>query len=259
MSVQNSKTFFNEKYHDNCHDYLKKFYVEKYADTRYKDMLYLIKNKIPKLDICNDTVFDDYGKTVVCDQHAVIFSKSTDKFPIVATYALNACIGLVMYCTKYKVVALAHIDGLPGYSLQSALDDGVKIHFDPVHENIKMLLTVIRNICNTEENLNIDYYLVGGIFNLSEIMVHDIIECINNFEQQNRNYEFYFKGRNILGPENQSRNICFNSYNGKITYFDYVLNSEYYSNNRLSNGLSVNILKAPRQSEAVLDITYTTS
>ncbi|XWV25623.1 putative chemotaxis protein ched [Tupanvirus deep ocean] len=248
------KLIYNEKYHDNCHDYLKPIYLEKYAVPKYKPLLYNIRQKIPKLNICEDTPFELYGEIIVCDQHAVIFSHHKDVYPVLATYALNACVGLVMYVDKYKVATLAHIDGLPGYSKQSAILDGLNIDFDPVYENIKIILKYIRSLCNTNENINIEYYLVGGIFDLSEVMVHDIIECINKFDKSNFNFEF--KGRNILGPENQSRNICIDTKTGKITYFDYTVNSDYYANHRKADGIPINIIKAPRKSEAFLDITY---
>ncbi|XWV26961.1 chemotaxis protein [Tupanvirus soda lake] len=247
------KLIFNEKYHDNCHDYLKPIYLEKYAVPKYKPLLYDIREKIPKINICEDTPYELYGEVIVCDQHAVIFSHHKDIYPIVATYALNACVALVMYSEKYKIAALAHIDGLPGYSKQSAILDGLNIEFDPVYENIKIILKNIRSFCGTNDVIDIDYYLIGGIFDLSEVMVHDIIECLDKFM---KNYKFKFKGRNILGPENQSRNICLNTKTGKITYFDYTVNSEYYANHRDKQGLPINIIKAPRKSEAFLDITY---
>lgn len=248
------KMIYNEKYHDNCHDYLKKFYLEKYALPNYKHMLYEIKDKIPKIDICVDTDTKLYIETVVCDQHAVIFTKNTDAFPILSTYALNACIGLIMYIPTNKIACLAHIDGLPGYSKKSALNDGLKINFDPIKENMKIILNKLRTMATSANVLNIDYYLIGGIFDMSEIMIHDIIEHINTIDK--KLYTFNFKGRNLLGPENQSRNISFNTNNGQITYFDYVINNDIYSKHRNDNGLAINIIKAPRTSEAILDITY---
>jgi chemotaxis receptor (MCP) glutamine deamidase CheD len=248
------KLIYNEKYHDNCHDYLKPLYLEKYAVPKYKRMLYFIKKNIPKLNICEETPYEKYAEVIVCDQHAMIFSHHMDIFPIVATYALNACVGLIMYSPKHKVAALAHIDGLPGYSEKSAIDDGLKINFSPINSNINIMLKNIRHLCNTNDNIEILYYLVGGIFDLSEVMIYDIIECINMFDNNKNN--FSFKGRNILGPENQSRNICFDTATGKISYFDYVTNSEFYANHRNKDNLPMNIIKAPRKSEALLDITY---
>lgn len=245
---------YNEKYHDNCHDYLKPFYLEKYAVPKYKPLLYEILKKIPKVDICEDTPFDLYRDIIVCDQHAVVFGHYKDIYPILATYALNACIGLLMYVPKIKLASLAHIDGLPGYSRESALADGLNIQFDPVYENINTILKYMRYLSDTDEIMYIDYYLIGGIFDLSEVMVNDIIECINKLS--NDKYHFIFKGRNILGPENQSRNICIDTRNGKITYFDYITNSEFYKNHITKDGIPINIIKAPRKSEAYLDITY---
>lgn len=247
-------TTYSEQYHDNCHDYLKTLYLEKYAVSKYKKILYQIKNIVPKIDICQDTVCDDYGNIIVCDQHAVVFGHHNDIYPILATYALNACIGLVMHIPKYKVAALAHIDGLPGYSLESAINDGINIKYDPVYENINIILKILRNICNTTEVIEINYYLIGGIYGLSEVMVNDVTKCLDKYG--GKNYIFNFIGRNILGPDNQSRNICINTITGKITYFDYTMNREYYANNINDNGLPINIIKAPRKSEAFLDITY---
>jgi len=247
------KLIYHEKYHDNCHDYLKPYFLNTYAVAKYRALLYDISKTIPKIDICQDTPDDLYAEVIVADQHGVIFSHAHDIYPVLATYALNACVGLIMYVPTHHVASLAHIDGLPGYSKKSAIEDGVKIDFDPVQENITTMLKYIRTLCSTSEKLYIDYYLIGGIFDLSEVMIHDIIECLN--EYPNKKYQFTFKGRNILGPENQSRNICFNTKNGKITHFDYKTNYAFYSD-YLENGLPINIIKAPRKSEALLDITY---
>lgn len=250
-----TKSFiYNEPYHDNCHDYLKKIYLELYALPIYKPLLYEIKDKIPKINICNELSYDSYADIIVCDQHAVIFGHYLDICPILATYALNACVALVMYVPQYKVASIAHLDGLPGYSKQSAINDNIPIDFDPVCENIKLILQKLRNLAITKDKMQIEYYLIGGIFHLSEVMVHDIIECINNLEGSE--YNFAFRGRNILGPENQTRNICIDSRNGQISYFDYVINSEFYINHTNHNGIPMNIIKAPRKSEAMLDITY---
>ena len=257
-----NKLRYNEKYHDNCHDYLGTFYLEKYALVTYKPLLVKIMEKIPKINICNEMSEHLYHKIIVCDQHAVVFGYDSDVFPILATYALNACIGLVMYAPLYKISALAHIDGLPGYSLKSAKLENVDVDFCPVTANINIMLDRIRLLAKTtdKEKIDIKYYLIGGIFDMSEIMINDIIECINNIanmnNKNNKQYKFIFAGRNLLGPENQSRNICINSANGKITYFNYITNSEIYHMNRSKDGLPINIIKAPRKSEAMLDITY---
>lgn len=248
------KIFYYEKYHDNCHDYLKALYVEKYAMPQYKKLLYQIKEKIPKINICNDTDEHLYTDIIICDQHAVIFAHHADIFFAISTYALNACVALVLYISEYKIGCMTHFDGLPAYSKTSAINDGLEINFDPIEENMKIILRKLRNLAQTNITLNIDYYLIGGIFGMSEVMINDIIACVNRINKNE--YRFTFKGRNILGPENQSRNICLNTRNGKITYFDYVLNSEIYVNNRNDEGLPMNIIKAPRKSEAFLDITY---
>ncbi|BCS82915.1 putative chemotaxis protein ched [Cotonvirus japonicus] len=247
---------YSEKYHDNCHDYLKSTYLEKYADPKYKSLLYDIKNKIPKINICEDTAIDEYSNIITCDQHAVIFGDKNDIFPILATYSLNACIGLVMYIPSHGIGSIAHIDGLPGYSKKSAKNDGFNINFSPISENINNILNYLRNLSGTNEILEINYYLFGGIYGLSEVMIHDIIESINEIESKSLIYKFNFAGRNLLGPDNQSRNICIDMRSGIISYFDYIMNDEYYHNVRNDNGLAMNIIKAPRKSEALLDVTY---
>jgi len=100
------------------------------------------------------------------------------------------------------------------------------------------------------------FYLIGGIFQLSEIMIYDILQCINNMAKTESEFKLNFRGRNLLGPENQSRNICLDTRTGKITYFDYILNAEVYINNLDIHNIPSNIIKAPRVSEAFLDITY---
>lgn len=245
---QIKKIIYNEKYHENCHDYLKKVYLEKYAEKKYKPFLYQLKEKIQKINICNEIAYAKYGKIIVCDQHAVVFGHHLDKYPILATYALNACVGLVLYLPEFKIGCLAHIDGLPGYSRTSAIGDGIDIKFDPVKENVKHMLRYLRKLCNSDKKILINYYLIGGIFGMSEVMIYDIIECINGMTEHN--FYFNFKARNVLGPENQTRNICIDMCDGKIYYFDYVTNFEYYSSN------PTNIIKAPRLSDALLDVTY---
>lgn len=249
---------FNEKYHDNCHDYVKGYYLERYANRYYIKFLYSLAETVPVVDICKSVDSESYADTIVCDQHAVVFTRKTDYYPIIATYALNACIGLVMYNNKYGVAALAHIDGLPGYSQQSAREDGLAISFSPVQENIDAMMKTIRYLtgASLHQPLDIDYYLIGGIFNLSEVMIHDIVEYIGLVENKNKSYRFHLKGRNLLGPENQSRNISIDSRTGSVNHFNYIDNAAFYQNSKGDNGLPINIVKAPRQSEAFLDTTY---
>lgn len=248
------KLIYHEKYHDNCHDYLKTIYLEKYALPQYKKCLYDIRDNIPVINICNETDKNLYADIIVCDQHGVIFGYDADIYPCLATYALNACVALVMYLPKYKIGCMTHIDGLPGYSRTSAKEDGLNINFDPIKENMKIFLRRLRNLAKTNNIIDINYYLIGGIFDMSEIMINDIIECINNIDKNY--YRFVFTGRNILGPENQSRNICLDTRTGAITYFDYMFNREFYHKNLAKNGKPINVIIAPRKSEAILDITY---
>lgn len=254
MVTDNGK-LYHEKYHDNCHDYLKKFYLEKYTVDKYKSLLYEIKENIPILRICDEINFEDYAKVVVCDQHAVVFGHYLDVNPILATYALNACVGLVIYIPKYKIGCLAHIDGLPGYSQQSAIEDGIHITIDPIEENLKLIMNKMENIIGQSIKTQIDFYLIGGIFGLSEVMIHDILQCIKNFKKR-YGYQFRFCGRNLLGPDNQSRNICLDLDTGIISYFSYLSNSEFYGKHRNSDNTPINVIRAPRTSEAYLDITY---
>lgn len=246
---------YNEKYHNNCHDYLRMYYLERYAVKKYIPLLYEINEKIPKLNICTEMPIEYYANTIVCDQHAVIFGHHNDIYPILATYALNACIGLIMFSKEYGIGCIAHIDGLPGYSKESALEDGLNIDIDPVTENIKNILKYLRFLSGSNKIIHLDYYLVGGIFDLSEVMINDIINCINNIHDNN--YILHLKGRNLLGPENQCRNISIDTRTGKIYYFDYLSNAEFYfTSESKTNKLPKNIIKAPRKSEIFLDITY---
>lgn len=244
---------FIEKYHDNCHDYLKRYYIERYASKEYKNLLYVIIKRIPKLDICDETNPNDYDKIIVCDQHAVIFGASCHQKSILATYALNSCIGLIMYAPAYRVGSVSHFDGLPGYSKEHAREDGLDISFSPVQYNIDVILRKIRSYCKTDDNILIQFYLVGGIFDLSEVMIHDILYYLSSIDSR---YRFDFRGRNLLGPENQSRNICLNTMNGKITHFDIFDNSEKYLYQRSDEGIADNIISAPYINAAILDVTW---
>lgn len=239
---------FNEKIHNNVHDYLKAIYLELYAIPKYKNILYDIKKNIPVLSICNRTDAANYSKIIVCDQHVVIFGRYDDQYPVFGTYGLNACICLIFYLPKYKIGSMAHIDGLPGYSKESAIADGLNIHFDPALENIKLIVYYLETICGTKNGLEIDFYLIGGIFNLSEIMINDILLAINKLN--GKKHKFFFCGRNLLGPENQARNICFNLESGQITHFDFLDNIE------LLKDSDTMMPKASRKYDSFLDITY---
>lgn len=254
MRVTLKKLIYNEKYHDNCFDYLKEYYLQKYLLQQYLYFFRSVRDKIPLLNICNFTTEDIYKDIIVCDQHAVIFTHHEDKYPVLATYALNACVGLLLYEPNLKIGSLAHIDGLPGYSKQSAIDDGLNIHFNPVQLNISIILRKLMCM-KYAPSYHFDYYLVGGIFDMSEIMVYDIVEELIRIHNEKPSLNFNFKGRNLLGPENQSRNICFDTRSGEIAYFDFIANATFYSDNYVDE-LPGNILKAPRKNEALLDITY---
>lgn len=239
-------TTYKIKYFDNCHDFLKISHIHEYAIKEYIPILINIMESIPKLNICIDTPLNKYNELIVCDQHACIMTHKNDKYPVLATYALNACVGLILYSDKYKICTLAHIDGLPGYSKISAIRDGINISFDPVRKNIEFMLNYIRKISNTHDVLEIDFYLIGGIFGMSEIMIHDIIFALESLKK--KGFIFIFKARNLLGPENQSRNICFDSRNGKFSFFDLDNNKNFNKNK--------NFTHAKRESEAILDFVY---
>lgn len=250
------KPLYIEEYHDNCHDYLIPFYIDKYADSRYIDFLNIIKTNITKLNICRNTNINSYKKTIVCDQHCVVISNSSDKYSILATYALNACMGLILYNKKNKVGAIAHIDGLVGFSNKSAKRDGYNLKYSPIHKNINLILKKMRYLCQSTDMLQIDYYIIGGIFGISEILIHDIVYCFNDLDVSS--YSFRFKGRNILGPKNQTRNICFDTKTGKISYFSYLENYDYYSKSVIMNPdwIPPNIIRSKNKLISMLDISY---
>lgn len=245
---------------NNCVDYLREIYIDIYTDKKYRRKLKKIIYSIPIIEICAATDIDVYSKIIVCDQHAVIFSHYLDLMPVMATYALNACIGVILYLPQFKVGCIAHMDGLPGYSKRSAMLDGVDIAMDPVTENLRMIFDKLHDIIGvdkirTSDVIIIDLYLVGGVYTLSEVMIIDILETIDIFCKINPKFKFVFRGRNLLGPGNQSRNICFDTATGVISKFDYIINSTFYRNHVRDN-LPMNIIRAPRISEALLDITY---
>lgn len=252
--INTRKLIYNEKYHDNCFDYLKEYYLQRYLLKEYLNFFRDIRENITLLDICDIAPMNIYGDAVVCDQHAVIFTHHKDRYPVLATYALNACIGLLIYEPNLKIGSLAHIDGLPGYSQQSAVRDGIEIFYSPVEYNINTIIKHLIKMC-PRDSYEFDYYLVGGIFDMSEIMVYDIVQAIDIIQKQRSHIKFHLKGRNLLGPENQSRNICFDTRTGNLLHFDFIENATYHANNYV-DGLPYNIIKAPNKNQALLDITY---
>lgn len=249
-------TTFTEKYHNNCHDYLSNYYIERYALKEYIPLLYSIEKNIKLLTIC-DFIEDKnmYREMIVCDQHAVIFTHNEDINPIISTYALNACIGLLIYEPKLKIASLSHIDGLPGYSNKSALRNNINITYSPVKKNIDSIITLLMYMKDPVEKYDFEYYLIGGIFGMSEIMIHDIIENIN--QRNNNKYSFVFKGRNLLGPINQSRNICFDTRTNKFYNFKSLDNAQEYLNNiNVKTRLPSNIIFGNKLKETSLDVTY---
>lgn len=228
--------YFTKEYHDNCHDFLKPLYIEMYAMTESKKFLYEIANYVPKLNICTD--MSDYDKVVVCDQHAVILGASTTDKPILATYALNACVALVIYCPDHKIGAMTHFDGLPAYFKSTAEKAGQIYDFDPIAVNLGMIFSKLENSVKPKPLGCLKVWLVGGVFGLSELMIRDLVTYLAESKEKIK-----LKGRNLLGPINQSRNIALDLRDGSIKYFDIL---EYHEE----------ITKAPYKHSALLDITY---
>ena len=233
-------TTWTAPYIDNCRDYLADVYINKFASVKYRPFLRQVRETVPLLEICLQSPESIYRSTIVADQHAWVVSRATDRYPVIATYALNACIGLVLYQPSKRVAALAHIDGLPGYSLVSARADGQEIDFDPAKRTVCNMLNRMQYLCDERQY---DAYLIGGIYGLSEVMIHDLMGVL-------RLYGVTVQGRNLLGPDNQSRNICFDTRTGAFTHFDYLTNDSRCLITKC------NIPKAVRASEAELDLTY---
>lgn len=232
--------YFVKEIQDNCHDYLKPMYIESWAPKEYKDLFYTIANYIPKLNICTEMTFPDYGLAVICDQHAMIFGQASGTKPILATCALNACVSLIIYCPTKKVGVVSHFDGLPGYHQNSAKFAGLDPGFDPVKLNVSMMLRKINS------HGLLDIYLVGGVYGLSETMVQDILAFILTLPN------IQLKGRNLMGPVNQSRNVALDTRDGTIKYFDIIENSTWQHQNQASD----NRPKALNKHPALLDITW---
>lgn len=215
---------FYEEYHDNCHDYLKPVYIELWAMPEYKKLLYSLM-EIPKLNICAE---ETKGDSIVCDQHAVVFGNANKGKPILATCALNACIAVILYCPNDKTGAIAHFDGLPAYSKESAELAGEKVEFDPIKVNMGMILNKLGK--------NLKAWLVGGIFGTSEPMLNDIVKFIESVPW------ITIEGRNLMGPINQTRNISLDLRDGVIRHFDIMNDFDKP--------------KAPNKHPALLDITW---
>lgn len=236
---------FTEAIHDNCHDYLKPFYIEIYSDKRFKVLLYEIASRVDTLNICTELSRYDYEKVVLCDQHAFVTGRGDSNKPLLATYGINVCMSLILYAPGFNVGCVSHFDGLPGYSKESATKHDYKLSFSPVKRNIDAMLSSVRKCCNAKGKILVDFYLVGGIFNMSEVMLHDILEYLASI--QGKEYQLVFKGRNIMGPENQARNVCLDTRCGSIRHYDIIISGEYNVSP---------MIEASNNSEALLDATW---
>lgn len=226
-NLRDDDQFMREKYHKNCFDYLTPKYINRYVFYRYKDTIDYIAATVPKLDICQDLPIDDYSKIITCDQHASVFTHTNDPLPIMATRSLNTCICLIMHSPTHNVASMSHIDGLPGFSRRAANDDGMAIDYSPVQRTVAVIVNQLELIRNCKID-DLDYYMIGGVFGLSEIMVHDILQELIRVELESKT-KLVFRGRNLLGPINQSRNICFDARAGvtnRFSYYDYFDNFE---------------------------------
>jgi hypothetical protein len=249
----NKKLRYHVEFHDNCLDYLAPHYIKQYSEERYQKFLIELSEKIPIINFCQQMDKINYNKTIVCDQHAIIMTHDKDPYPYISTYALNACIGLILYEPQYHLGVICHFDGLPGFSQRSANEDGIIIDYDPFASNMKNVIDNLNYVTlNTIKHYNFDSYLIGGVYGLSETMIHDMYQYLNN---NFSDATFNFVGRNLLGPDNESRNIALSTLDGKLYYFDYVEN--YIANNGNGNIITAPHLKNPvDKNYTIMDITY---
>jgi len=248
------KLRYHVEFHDNCLDYLAPYYIKQYGEERYQNFLLQLAQDVPIINFCQQMDQADYLRTIVCDQHATIISHYKDPYPFISTYALNACIGLILYEPTYHIGIVCHFDGLPGFSQRSANEDGIIIDYDPFITNMKNIMDQLNYVTDGKiKYLNFNTHLIGGVYGLSETMIHDIYNYLNN---KFSNARFNFVGRNLLGPENESRNIALSTIDGKLYYFDYV------ENYMAHGGHAKNIIASPHLKDPVnekytmMDITY---
>jgi hypothetical protein len=250
-----SKPRYHVEFHDNCLDYLAPYYIKQYSEERYQQFLLDLALRVPIINFCQQMIQSDYLRTIVCDQHAIIISHNEDPFPIMSTYALNACIGLILYEPKYHIGVIGHFDGLPGFSQESSIEDGIVIDYDPFASNMGAIMNRVNLMTNSSiPYYNFDCYLIGGVYGLSETMIHDMFTYLDN---KFRDAKFNFVGRNLLGPDNESRNIALSTFDGKLYYFDYIENYVEHGNSA-KNIISAPHLRTPVDEKyTMMDLTYT--
>jgi hypothetical protein len=247
---------FRAKYIPNCIDYNHEAYQSYMLNDKINDIFDII-NKIPSINFCNLLPNNLFKKLILSDQHAVVISNNNDKYPIIGTFSLNACIGLILYEAEYKIGCVMHMDGLPAYSKESAIKEGNNINFDPINENIVKVIKIFHELVNVQLNninntndkkiLNINVNIIGGLFGMSEIMVIDIYNCLKK-SWIDYNIKFNIIGKNLFGPDNQMRNIALDTDTGKLYTFDYFIN-HYYTDSK-------NIIPAKKDNKYLLDVTY---
>lgn len=248
---------FIEDFHDNCWDYLYPLYISRYCDESYVELINFVRKNVPKISLGIDTPVEQYRDIIVCDQHSVIITCSRDTNPIMATYALNACVSLVLYDRKNKYGSLSHFDGMVGYRVKITKDKYTYKH-SPMYKEICRTLSIIRKLSGQEGTLDIEYYVIGGTFGLSELLIHDLIYCMTELDKNL--YNASFSGRNILGPKNQVRNFCFDTRLGTFSHFDYIYNYDQYAkkNTMDPEWVPPNILLNKCKNRYKLDYTYIT-
>jgi chemotaxis receptor (MCP) glutamine deamidase CheD len=202
----------------NCTDFLDDGFIEDALDE-YRLKLELIKRNVKPFDYCQPMEEDMYDKLIIGWQHTIVISHALDKYPIVGTYGLNSCVSLILYEPNYKIGVVTHFDGLPGWSQATHQRRGYKLEFDPLKYNIGNALAHVYKIIgdNTySSKLEFDVYIVGGIYRMSEVTIVDIYELITKkFE----NVVFNIKGRNLLGHDNQKRNVAIDTRTGELYRF----------------------------------------
>jgi chemotaxis receptor (MCP) glutamine deamidase CheD len=207
--------------------------LETYS-KKYHTKLLEIRSKLKKISFCeilpNDSL---YKKCVVIDQHCLGVTSALDDYPIITTYALNTCVALILYEPNLKLGALSHIDGLPGYSRNSVIED-IKVDpgFDPASVNIERIIKELIALRPNETQFSFTTCLIGGAFGLSETMICDLYDAVNNFNKKEAtDCKINLIGRNLLGGINECRNIALDTRNGEIYHFNYIENSIQHNYN----------------------------
>ena len=238
---------------DNCIDYANQYNMDK-IEEKYQARIKDIIDKVPVINFCNH--FDHkslYPKTLEVDQHAYIITHAQDRFPIIATNSLCPCVSFIAYEPALRVGCLTHIDGLPAYSKESLIDDEIELDYIPLEYNMKAIIDGMKIDANSE-TLNLDIYLIGGTSTLSPSVVIDIYDYINSYK--NDKIILNLKGRNILGPDNQSRSVALDTRDGKLYYFDSY-QTIYFKDETIDRQKKIYLLDLPSDyDEAKLFLSY---